>query len=723
MLLQHKQVVEYKVPKPIFGMLKKDYARLHTEVKEVCGDIPYYFNMHSSSIYTVQPKGKPMIVKLGGNPLALQVFTQYPAAKSAHYWIKALTADFFYATGRVNNNIFYLVIDSNTSKKGHNYLTVIKLDLKHHHQITDRYELLVNDYVTRMKGITKADYTNPQNARFLKGKVPYSVKLIGDKSVLRQLSTSQLKGLKNTDLIFIEDTDKDHRSQVKYHSINSVNKHEQTRSYHLSGFIEDFLSYLRSYQIVVDQKTLDVWEQQDKNKSAQLTLQNFAITLVDGRLNRSKVTLQDFTRRIDNIKEVKNHQITQISIDTKDYTIGETKFGNANPMLFLMDYREDDFGSPQQNNNIPLDNTQYTDLYKKFKAEAFVQRCASQAWCINENYQERQENIKKATRGIKPLKAWTDKSYLDYKGLEKKEFVSQYEVCIQQLYLKNLLKNPKQMSTRMPHYDLLKGKVFAVRQRDQDNNRPTNMLYIENNELKVETWNDQALARITGRQGGITEIDSKRLNYHQYHKSADFQNFKLIISKDYVWEIQELDERALYDEKQVSKVLQNREAVYPKAKFMSWNQATADFSKPQIQAFHAFIRDEVKELRKISYYELRENKTYWNRIKEIFGISKEDKFRDFLKNYCGIDLQGKKSGSLFKIYEGIWHDINNNQYFVGAKGGYKYNQDKGVRMRKVIEIEGNMVPEEFFPLLDVEFIRYGGYTVLPFPFSIMGIEA
>ena len=102
-----------------------------------------------------------------------------------------------------------------------------------------------------------------------------------------------------------------------------------------------------------------------------------------------------------------------------------------------------------------------------------------------------------------------------------------------------------------------------------------------------------------------------------------------------------------------------------------------------------------------------------NRIKGIFKISQEDKFRDFLKNFCGIDLQGKKAGKLFKVYEGIWYDKDNTQYFVGAKNGYEYKQDKAMQMRKIIEIEGKVQPKEFFPLLDVEFIRYGGYIVLP----------
>lgn len=723
---QNKQIVVYNIPSAILKSFGQNYGKLHIWVKDECRNMPYYLHKPSSVLYTIQPIGSPKQIKAQGRPLKASIFNQYQTVKFVHCWIKALIADYFYKTGIVNNNIFYLVVDSNTSKKGNKYLTVIKIEPKHHHQISENYELLMHDSATRMKQITKADYTDPQKMKFLRSKIPYDVVEIQGKLTLRQLSKSEWSKMKDTDTFYIEDTDKEHRAQVPYHSINSVNEYEKSRSHHLNTFITEFLNYLAQNSITAYQKALEVFEQQNKYKQPQLPLQSFDITLVDGRHNRNNITTTEFKDRLERISKanaIKNKQVEQININIKEFIGEATCFKETNPMLFLMDYREDDFGDTTESKNIPLDNNQYTDLYGDFKAHPLVQQRASQAWCINENQDKRQKNIKKAKKGKQKLKEWTSQTYLNYAGLADKDLASQYEVCIQQLFLKNLLKNPHHIDVRMPHYDLLQGKVFAIRHRNTNKERRTNMLYIENNTLKIEEWNDNALARITGRKGGLEKIDDIRAKYHKYLNSADFNNFKLIITKDYIWEVKEIEERVMYDENQISQVLQNREVPYPKSQFTSYEMATNDFTKAQIQEFHDFIHEEVTELYEISYYDLKETKEYWDRIKNIFGISKEDKFRDFLKNFCDIDLQGKKAGKLFKVYEGIWYDTDNTQYFVGAKNGYKHGQDNGVQMRKIIEIEGKVQPKEFFPLLDVEFIRYGGYTVLPFPFKLIEMEA
>ena len=120
----------------------------------------------------------------------------------------------------------------------------------------------------------------------------------------------------------------------------------------------------------------------------------------------------------------------------------------------------------------------------------------------------------------------------------------------------------------------------------------------------------------------------------------------------------------------------------------------------------------------------------WNNIKTIFEEQHSDgkikrfsevKLMRFLNQYCDMDIHGKSEGGVCQVHKGIWFDTNNQEYFVGQRGGYnsKQGQKKGFQVRKIVNIEGKFSPDKFFSLLDVEFIRYGGYTVRPYPFNLL----
>ncbi len=60
------------------------------------------------------------------------------------------------------------------------------------------------------------------------------------------------------------------------------------------------------------------------------------------------------------------------------------------------------------------------------------------------------------------------------------------------------------------------------------------------------------------------------------------------------------------------------------------------------------------------------------------------------------------------------------QYFVANIDGYKgYTQNKSYQVRKIIELDGEFEKDTFFKLLDIKFVRYGQYTVVPYPFNLI----
>lgn len=110
-------------------------------------------------------------------------------------------------------------------------------------------------------------------------------------------------------------------------------------------------------------------------------------------------------------------------------------------------------------------------------------------------------------------------------------------------------------------------------------------------------------------------------------------------------------------------------------------------------------------------------------IFSILDIKTETRLVKALRELSDLPIKGKKEGRMFKIHEGVWFDESKLQYFVGARSGYKdYSQDKGFQVRKIIVHKGEFDKFLFFPLLDVEFVRHGGFTVQPYPFNLIKIN-
>lgn len=713
------RIVKYKVS----SFLEKQfssYGKMHMWIKEQCGNIPYYYNSPTSEVYTIQSKDEKKIdIILEGKSVGSSLVNEYSDLSIAHRWLKVLMASYFYSQKTYNNNKFLIIGKSFETSRGHTYQTVLEIELHHNYQIEDKYELFVHDKATRMKRIEKGSYFENK----YKNEMPYiaikSKDSEGEEHIkaFRQISLSEFEKMKEKEYIYVKNTDNKNRTSIDYHSVYDYNT---SRSYYMERLLQGFEEYAKEIGIILTRKKLSLKSVQENNKEPLIDFSNMEVNLLNGLLNKD-FDFSSFTERFSKLNQFKNESISKVNYLHKSINeIDKEKNGN---FLFCMDYNVQDFD--ENDDYAPLNSEGYEDEYYKFKSKHKISMLSSQGMRINEKSFKREQEEKQDEKSrVKSRKKITPEKYLSYKGLTNKDLNRNLEVCINQLFLKDLLVESKEQKN-IPHKDFLENKVFVEFWRDKDNNKYQKMFYIENGQAKVENWSDEKMQQITDRKDTILDIQAKRKKYNKYldAKKGEFFNFKLIISNDSISEIEEIKERVLYDDKQLTENFDSRAVEYPKSQFTSWTQSTGDFSKEQIKEHNKYIEKNILDL-ELSYDAIRESEEHWENIKKILSIDTEVKYTNFLNNICKIKVQGKMEGKIFKTAKGIWFDKDNMQYFVGMRNGYDATkgQARSYQIRRIIELEGKFNEDSFFKLLDVEFVRYGQYTVFPYPFNLIKKE-
>ena len=710
----------YEIPPSIIAQVgKAAYGLFHRLIKDLCGDHPYYLHKPVRKIYVLYKKNDPSQIEFEGQNLEYALFTHYSVKDTAHCWLNTLLAHYFHSKGKINNNCFYLLWDDFTSKKGYAYINVLSISINHNYKNTKRFELFVNDAATRMRAISPQAYLDPNNKGIYNSKMPYIPKYSntdGKIEAVGQIGNKAL--LQRKEVIYIQDTDLKNKTKMSYHSIESADKYEKSRCAQLHQFLTDWMTYLQALDIKVMQKELKMKAQQNEDKPALIDFRQFSITLIDATLGKLKGDKSLITYMKDNIRSIsklKNESISTAVINERN---PEDMLKNDTHYLLLMDYEKDNFDIGDE--YAPL-TSGYEDLYKTWKTK--LSHAVSQAFCINENAAKAQKMKQEAAQSHSDenRRKWRPTDFLSYKGLSNDAFRLRYEVCVQQLYLKSLVQNRVSAAKFLPLYESVKNKIFVTQARDKKNNLYRKMVYIDIKDvLVVEEWTDETLKEIIKTiVGKDVDIFSIRKNYHIFPPP---ESFEMLISVGSVIEIEEISERMMYDEDKVKGNFDSRKVKFPIERWTEWKYAAGKFSERQVKQFNDFILQEVEEIDGLSFDDLREKDVYWDRIKEILNLVKEDVLiKSLLNPTYKMNIKTKKAKGIFKLYQGIWYDSTAYQYFVGAKKGnsYEHNQEKGNQMRRIAVLEGKFIPNDYFALLDVEFIRYGGYTVVPYPFALI----
>lgn len=693
------EIWEYSLPNYVSGATGKDYANLQIWARYQT-DKPYQLftpkganpklyivYKNKNNITEINFEGQP----LTGRPLDnLQYLLSEPTNNSSIIAciIKVLIANFVHQKGEfISNNKFYLVSNTYSSKRKNYYAEVLKISpqLKSHQNIDNQHtgltELFLGDKATRLKRI---EFQN----RYM-GNIPFDFVVLPN----GQLAFKQLKTLNTEEdkdkLIYEENTSKKYRTKIKFHTIKSLDAYEETRNFLLSTFSKDLEKYFIELGFHVKSKKLYL-EQKLSTLSSKtgLTFENFKIFVFDKRFNRK----EDFQSIITKLNS------TNYGIQFIASTENETQ--HKNNTLILMDYS---IGDCEEHG--VLKNKINEDGYKIIKKLGFKN---SQGFCLNINTFDKKKEEFSETEFLNYPKIKITEGKIDDIDLQRN-----FEICLQQLFLKSLLINAIEIKHKLPFINIVNKLVF-IHCFTRNKQRFEFICYVENDILEIENLRSNKAKHVLEKLG-YSELEDLILHWKQLNPYSNFDKGTLhwMLSNTFFWEIKEIPERVLYPS-ELHEVLREREEEISK-EYFKLKMNNVFFSSEKTKKYNDFIEQEIYD--SISFEELvKKSGKYRKKILDILDINKETNLAKAL-NYRG------KKAEFFTTSKGVWLDKSNLQYFVGKKDSYQYNQVTGFQLRKIILHKGQFQEDLFFPLLNVNFIKYKSFTVVPYIFRLMKMFA
>jgi hypothetical protein len=661
----HK-IIQYSVP-TLFKDKPNEYGVLHNWAKDNI-DHPYYLNLPAKKLFVLLPKQEDVPpLSFENNVLNKSEFTEFKSRDKFHFIVKLLLAKYFEINENfVTNDKFFLHVTVNRSNT---WATVLRADISHNYKKKDALEFFIKDEATRLRKINHEEFS-----KFHFKDIIYGQSIKGGQLFFKQLKRSEIKDFKERLFVkpktgFVKNT----KTKIKYHSILDSAAHESSKAFLLERFSAKFISFLNQQGIAAELKELQLAKVDIGKRPDGLSIGKFNVTLIDGRKSK-KQKLSEVFKGNESITFVEG-EISKISQDDN--------------CLFVMDYNKDDFDERFKSE---------IDPYKAFKNDTERFNVPKQGICLNENYfNDDAEDL-------------TPDEYLNYEGLNESDLERNLGICVNQLFLKNLLL--RQSYNSLPSLPVLKNYTFCFRNY---------LLFISDGKLVVQKFDTagELMEAVVQRHPKLNkeEVFDSIYKYHNPFPTAkefDFLTHKIMFSNENVIEIVDIPERAFYDEDEIKSRIAQRNKKRPKSEFKSKG------SDETSRSFNDLIDFDVEDV-ELSYEELKAKygKGDEGFLKTIFGSKDERALVRFLNENTDITIKGLKQDNIFSTYTGVWFDESNKQYFVGRTHGYQSKQDKGSQMKQLVIHKGTLNQSDFFELLDVSFIRYKEITVNPYPFKLI----
>lgn len=238
-------------------------------------------------------------------------------------------------------------------------------------------------------------------------------------------------------------------------------------------------------------------------------------------------------------------------------------------------------------------------------------------------------------------------------------------------------------------------------------------------------------------------------------------NFDFVIGPGFIAELEDIDERVLYDYKTI---MQRKNSIdqevpietfllaqsYDQIRLKGWpdlaqlqtggrNRPTKVQSEARrflscLQEYDEYLINDVGRFRfDLSFNQLTASDEWMEAIAEIFNKDIEAKehlvtlemVRSMLKRKyqrLGMFLSTKSKVDVLKLFQGIWYDTE-NRYLVGSTDSLKNEQARAHLVRQ-FNIYFGQENFDILPLLDmmaVKFVRHQQFTVYPFPFHLIDL--
>lgn len=723
-------IVRYELP----GYLKNEssyFGKVHNWAKNNC-DKPYYLHSHSLMLYVLYDSPSS-VVDLCYEKLPLPKSVIIPKNESEfHAIFKVLVSQYFMAHEKfVSNAHFYLRVPLKES----DYVTVLDININQdwlHNRFCD---FIVFEEATRLR---KLDQTERQEIQKW-SEIYYGRSYKGATAYFMQIKRSEISEHIQTEDIFKEYRNKQFRAQVPFHSLKSRQALEKTRSYLLNEFLTNLIAYLHEIGLPYQYKEFRMEKVDTKTgnrmKTSQIPKRQRVIYAVD---DRAKALIQQ-----DNfVEEFCNFASARFAGDLISFTPADlAALSPRDWVLRLQDYDVEDLAPDSILCN-------YQDTKHAFYRDN--RDVVKQTLNINPNTDIYRDDMKKKEQD---RRKWSSEEYLDYdfdqvisSDEKKAHLLRRLEVCFNQLFLKDIIMFPEDVSNRLPILSLLSGKVFiAYGAMMYFDGSSLVFSKISGEEQDVERAENLILA-LTGKDLTSDILDpSREYNYYKPDAKKRFEDVrkrKFIVSPDFTLEITDAKFRMFYENRVIRDRLDRVEkkveisCFYPRFPV----SGNAPFTEAQLRDFDAFLKEYVTEPF-ISYKDLKAR--YGMKVKnsageeiqdggfyKLLGLTKSDKkLKEYFRNHLNLEIYGVRDKSLIPIYQGIWYEPNYRYYLVGSKDTMSLEQERAFIFREIECHHNNLdnaafytlLRNEFFPLLEVNFIRHNSYTVYPFPFKLIQI--
>lgn len=719
-------VVRYDLPQSMTG--PGTFGKMHNWFRNI-SERPYYLHTYGPHLY-VKYESSSSIEQLAYSQLKLpySIVDIRQETTAFHAVFKTLVSDYFQTYEKFASNAHFFLQVSPTDR---NYIVVLKIQFKQDWQHNHLNDFIVTAEATRLRKLSVSEINDLQD---WSREIYYGRIYQGNEAYFKQLKTEAISDIQKREGIFVEYRNPQNRASVPFHSVKSVRDLEKSRSFLLNKLIANLAKHFTRLGFPCRQKRYEM-EQVHTKMGPQMTRRQLprsarTIYVVDGRI-RPTMRQDHFADQFCRLA-TRLFQNDLLSFEKADANMLNT----GDWVLRIQDYDVDDLrpGNILQG---------YTDNKNEFYSS--YSQLVKQTLNINPKSDDYHDELKKPE---KEQKIWSIEDYFNYSidqlMEEQDELLQNLTVCHNQLFLKDVVQFPNQLSARFPMIEALKGKVFmaygALVYYDDDS---LHFARIDNDQLESSS---ETLYKLTGKRLIEDILDrSRNQNYFQPDAPKRFEDVKkrkFIISHDYVLEIVDSEIRILYEDQEIQNRLQKQEQTLAKDYFYP-DLTVLDppiFTRTQLQQFADFLDDQVIETH-ISYKDLktRYGKEIKNRAEQeldttkgfysILGITKDAKLKQYYEQCRGLVFESSRDQTVIPVYQGIWYEPDLQLYLVGSKDSAALNQERGFVYREVQchdwqQGKGslkNFLQEEIFPLLEVNFIRHNNYTVYPYPFKLIQI--
>ena len=555
-------------------------------------------------------------------------------------------------------------------------------------------------------------------------------------ALFQQVKPSQIIDLSKKGNIYEQKTFEGKRATLDYYSLDAV---ERSRGYLLDAFIAGFSAFLAIYEFDVQtvERQFTQFQPIPEVTKFELPLEMLGIVNIYDMRKQRAIPIEEYQALFQN-------QFPKVKFEVIKQLIPE--FNGV--LLFIMDFAPEAYDE-----EMPFYGEQdpYKDLYEQFP------NLPKQGLNVNSNDLQQTEDHENS-------KIW----YLNYQMLDvdDKNIRNRIAVSMNQLFLKDIVMRSRSVSERLPG----KYPPYIFVRKQTQNGTP----------YEVALYFDKGIVRFLDlRNPAHREVFVERLqtfnvvwdaNYRamstRYRKEdgAELRRYDLIIGADLFVEIEDLNERVLYEFDEITERQGKKKVSLPLADFKLSNRyddlrlgvmlSQAELlrhglidgegnvlsegqtnKQKQSVAFYVHLRqydDVLDEMAlqypEISFKELCEHEYWLPRIAQAFSKKPDGKGKyqpRFLKDlYKRIDMfPTDREGELTPTYQGIWYD-NNSRFIVGDVNSLKLTgQAKAhlVRQFVIYQGKGKFKIETLLDATSVRFVRLNQFTVYPYFFHLIDL--